>query len=75
MIATLVANSAVKGAAAITVGSTGFALSISAIKHDGVDANLSDVFGQLDVSIILDFGTQKIAEVDLLINCGGADTV
>lgn len=75
VIATSVANSAVKGAAAITVVSTGFGLRISAIKHDGVDANLSDVFGQLDVSIILDFGTQKIAEVDLLINCGGADTV
>jgi hypothetical protein len=75
IIAASVADPAVKGAASITVGSVGFTLVISAIKHDGVDVNLNNIVGQIDVFVLVDLSPQKIAKVDLQLNCGGADTV
>jgi hypothetical protein len=36
---------------------------------------LSNVAGQLDVTLNVDPGTQTITGVDLIMNCGGADTV
>jgi len=75
IVATSVADPSVKGAASITVGSVGLTLFISRIEHDGVAINLTNVFGQIDVFVLVDVTPQKIAKVDLLLNCGGADTV
>ena len=73
--ATSVADTTLRAVAPITVGSVGFTLLISRIEHDGVDANLTNVFGQIDVFVLVDLSPQNIAKVDLLLNCGGADTV
>lgn len=40
-----------------------------------VPANLGNVAGQLDVTLNVDPGGQKLSNVQLLMNCGGADTV
>lgn len=40
-----------------------------------VPATLNNVANQLDVTLNVDAGTQKLAGVDLIMNCGGADTV
>jgi len=40
-----------------------------------VPATLTNVANQLDVTVNLDPGTQKVSEVDLIMNCGGADTI
>jgi hypothetical protein len=75
VIATSVADSAVKGIVPITVGSVDPGLIITSIKHEGVDVNLSNIVGQIDVGVGLDFGTQTITKVDLLLTCAGVDTV
>jgi hypothetical protein len=36
---------------------------------------LTNVANQLDVTVNVDPGNQKVSEVDLLMNCGGADTL
>jgi Bacterial surface proteins containing Ig-like domains len=75
IVATSAADSSVKGTVPITVGSVGPDLIITNIKHDGVDVNLSNVVGQIDVGVALNFGTQTITKVDLLMTCAGVDTV
>jgi hypothetical protein len=40
-----------------------------------IPATLNNVANQLDVTLNVDAGTQKLAGVDLIMNCGGADTV
>jgi len=75
VIATAAADSSVKATVPISVGSVGFDLIITTIKHDGVDVNLSNVVGQIDVGVALSFGTQTITKVDLLMTCAGVDTV
>jgi len=75
VIATSVADSSVKGIVPISVGSVELGLIITSIKHDGVDVNLSNVLGQIDVGVALDFGTRTITQVDLDMTCAGVDTV
>ncbi|HEX8944117.1 MAG TPA: Ig-like domain-containing protein, partial [Gemmatimonadaceae bacterium] len=80
IVATSSANSNVKGAAAITVGAVVQpTVTISTINQTtaagSVPATLSNVAGQLDVTLNVDAGTQKLSKVDLIMNCGGADTV
>jgi len=75
IIATSIANSAVKAAAAITVGSILPGLSISAINQDGKTADLSNISGRIDVVIVVPAYPPSYSTFDLLINCGGADTV
>jgi hypothetical protein len=76
VIAKATANPAVSGAAAITVGANVPAtVTISTINQGGVPATLSNIAGQLDVTLNVDPGSQTISEVDLIMNCGGADTV
>jgi len=79
------ANNAVQGAAAITVnGGPGqgalATVTISTINStncstgvcSSVPANLAAVTGQLDVTLNVDPGAQKLSEVDLLLNCNAA---
>jgi len=84
--ATSNANTLVTGTAAVTVtAGTPAVLSFSSFTQTSCDpntnvcntasANLNNVAKQLDVNVNLDAGTQKVTEVDLLMNCGGADTV
>jgi hypothetical protein len=80
IIATSAANTAVKGAAAITVGAVVQpTVEISTINQTtaagSVPATLSNIAGQLDVTLNVDPGTQKLSKVNLIMNCGGADTV
>jgi len=75
IIATSLADTTLRAVAPITVGFIGFGLSITSIKHEGVDVNLSNIVGQIDVGVALDFGTQTITKVDLLLTCAGVDTV
>ena len=87
--ATIVATSAqdptVSGAAVVTVANTVPAsVTIGQINQTvcvvggactSLPANLSNVANQLDVTLNVDPGTQTLAGVDLIMNCGGADTV
>ncbi len=87
--ATIVAKSAqdptVSGAAVVTVAATVPAsVTIGQINQTvcvvggactSLPANLSNVQNQLDVTLNVDPGTQTLAGVDLIMNCGGADTV
>ena len=81
IIATSSANSQIKGAAAVTVAAAVQpTVTIGQINQTipgtgSVPATLSNVFGQLDVTVNVDAGTQKLSEVQLLMNCGGADTI
>lgn len=77
--ATSHADASKKGAAAITVGAVVQAsVSIGQINQTvcdafggctSVPANLGNVANQLDVTLNVDPGTQKISEVDLVMNC------
>lgn len=80
------ANPVVTGSAAVTVtAGTPAVLSFSSFTQTACDpvtkvcntasANLNNVANQLDVNVNLDAGTQKVTEVDLVMNCGGADTI
>lgn len=40
-----------------------------------IPATLTNVAGQLDVTVNLDQGTQKVSKVDLIMSCNGKDTV
>ena len=40
-----------------------------------IPATLTNVAGQLDVTVNLDQGTQKVSKVDLIMTCNGKDTV
>ena len=87
--ASIVAKSAqdptVQGAALVTVAATVPAsVTIGQINQTvcvpngactSIPANLSNVANQLDVTLNVDPGTQTLAGVDLIMNCGGADTV
>jgi len=87
IVASAVANTAIKGAAVVTVGggSPGgpAVISISSINQttcglggcNSVPANLGNVAGQVDVTLNVDPGSQRLLDVALLMNCGGADTV
>jgi hypothetical protein len=81
--ATSHADATVSGAAAVTVAAVVPAtVTIGQINQTvctptctSVPAVLTNVFGQLDVTLNVDNGTQKVQSVQLLMNCGGADTV
>jgi len=80
IIATSAANTSIQGAAAITVGAVVQpTVEISTINQTtgagSVPATLSNIAGQLDVTLNVDPGTQKLSKVNLIMNCGGADTV
>jgi hypothetical protein len=75
IIATSVADSSVKGAAAITVGSIGSVVVIKAINQDGKPAVLSNISGTIDVVATLPAGPPGYSAAGLLLNCGGTDTV
>lgn len=85
IIAASVANPAIKGAAAVTVNEVVATVTIGQINQTKCDniggctsvpAVLSNVANQLDVTLNVDAGTQKISEVDLIMNCaGGTDTI
>jgi hypothetical protein len=80
IIAASAANPSVKGAAVVTVGAViQPTVTISTINQTtaagSVPATLSNISGQLDVTLNVDPGTQKLSTVALLMNCGGADTV
>ncbi|HTJ22567.1 MAG TPA: Ig-like domain-containing protein, partial [Gemmatimonadaceae bacterium] len=85
IIATSAANPAIKGNAVITVAAQVLAsVTVGQINQTvcvpngactSVPAVLNNVHDQLDVTLNVDPGTQKISEVDLIMNCGGADTV
>ena len=84
IIAASAANPAVKGAAAVTVNAVVEASvtigQINQTKCDliggctSVPAVLNNVANQLDVTLNVDAGTQKVSEVDLIMNCG-TDTI
>jgi len=76
--ATSNADKNVKGAALITVGAGSNAtVTISTINQTtaagSVPANLGNVANQLDVTLNVDPGTQKLAGVDLIMNCAAAN--
>ena len=77
--ATSSANTAIKGSAAVTVGAVVQpTVTISTINQTtgagSVPAVLGNVIGQLDVTLNVDPGTQKLSEVDLVATVGGKDT-
>ena len=61
--------------ATVTVGQINQTVCVVGGACTSIPANLSNVANQLDVTLNVDAGTQKIAGVDLIMNCGGADTV
>ena len=61
--------------AAVTVGQINQTVCVVGGACTSIPANLSNVAGQLDVTLNVDPGTQTITGVDLIMNCGGADTV
>src|SRR4029079_12567311 len=81
ILATSSANPQIRGAAAVTVAAAVQpTVTIGTINQTipgtgSVPANLSAVTNQLDVTLNVDPGTQKLSEVQLLMNCGGADTI
>ncbi|MGE5101442.1 MAG: Ig-like domain-containing protein, partial [Deltaproteobacteria bacterium] len=74
IIATSVADTTLKGAAAITVGSIlpGTAISVN---QDGKSANLSSVSGLIDVVVGLPPAALNVSTAGLLLNFGGTDTL
>jgi hypothetical protein len=86
IVATANANAAISGAASVTVAEVVQAsvtlgnimqtvCSVATGVCSSVPATLTNVANQLDVTVNLDQGTQKVSEVDLIMNCGGADTI
>ncbi len=74
--ATALADSSVKASAAVIVSTNGFGtLTILAINQNGKSADLSNVAGQLDVVVGADSAAKSLSRLDLILNCGGADTV
>jgi hypothetical protein len=81
--ATSNANPAVSGSSVITVAAVVVAtVTIGQINQTvctptctSVPAVLTNVSNQLDVTLNVDQGSQKLSTVQLLMNCGGADTV
>ena len=79
------ADQTVSGAASVTVAAVVHAtVNIGQINQtncqlfgscSSVPAQLGNVANQLDVTLNVDPGTEKVSEVDLLMNCGGADTL
>jgi len=80
------ASPSVTGSASVTVaGGSGApaTVTVSTINQtvcgfggcNSVPANLAAVAGQLDVTLNVDPGSANLIGVDLLLNCGGADTV
>lgn len=80
IIATAQADASKKGSALVTVGAVVQpTVTISTINQTtgagSVPAVLGNVIGQLDVTLNVDPGTQKLSEVDLVATVGGKDTV
>ena len=80
IVAASAANPAIKGAAVISVGAVVQpTVTIATINQTtgagSVPANLGNVIGQLDVTLNVDPGTQKLSEVDLVATVAGHDTV
>jgi hypothetical protein len=74
IIATSTADATKAAASVITVssGPAGNTVAISTVQQGGAPANLGNVAGQLDVTL---FVTGPAAQLDLIMNCGGADVV
>jgi hypothetical protein len=80
IVAASKANPAVKGSAVVTVGAVVQpTVTISTINQTtgagSVPAVLGNVIGQLDVTLNVDPGTQKLSEVDLVATVAGKDTI
>ncbi len=86
IIAKSVADPTVQGAAVVTVAAgVPATVTLGQINTtvcstitgtcSSVPATLNNIANQLDVTLNVDAGTQKLAGVDLIMNCGGADTV
>jgi hypothetical protein len=74
--ATTLANASVKAFATVIVSTNGFGiLTILSINQNGKSADLSNVAGQLDVVVGVDSAARSLSRLDLLLNCGAADTV
>jgi hypothetical protein len=70
--ATAKADANVKGSALINVGGgSPVTVTISSVVSNvtGNNVDLANVFGQVDVTLNVDAGTNKLAGVDLLLNC------
>jgi len=80
VIATSTADNSVKGAASITVGAlVQPTVTIASINHTvagtgSVPVDQSNVQGQIDVTVNVDAGSQKISTVSLIMSCNGKDT-
>jgi hypothetical protein len=74
IVATSVADTTLRAAAAIAVGSTLLGPYISTISQDGKAAVLSNISGTLDVVVSLPGGLPSYSTVGLLLSCGGTDT-
>jgi len=61
--------------ATVTIGQINQTVCVVGGGCTSVPATLSNVANQLDVTLNVDAGTQTLAGVDLIMNCGGADTV
>jgi hypothetical protein len=61
--------------ATVTIGQINQTVCVPNGACTSVPAVLNNVANQLDVTLNVDQGTQKIQTVQLLMNCGGADTV
>jgi hypothetical protein len=75
IVATSVADTTLRAAAAIAVGSTLLGPYTSTISQDGKAAVLSNISGTLDVVVSLPGGLPTYSTVGLLLSCGGTDTV
>jgi hypothetical protein len=75
IIATSVADSSIKTAASITVGSIGQVVTIMTINQDGKAAVLSNISGTIDVIVSIPAAPPTYVTLNLLLNCGGTDTV
>lgn len=73
--ATSAADTTLKAAAAVTVGSILEVVRISAINQGGKTADLSNISGRIDVIIVIPAAPPYYGTVNLFLNCGGTDTV
>jgi hypothetical protein len=75
IIATARADTTQRAAVPVTVGSSEGPPTISAINQDGKAADLANISGRLDVTVVIPAGPPSYSTITLLLNCGGTDTV
>ena len=73
--ATSLADTLVSGSCLVLVSAPNGTFSIVAINQDGKAADISDVFGRIDVVLGVDSSTTSVSRAELLVNRDGADTV